>query len=60
MTKTEREMWDSWVESEHILTAIDSQESLIIPMDLYIRKLERELQGLKSKKVIAAILQRTV
>jgi len=64
MTKTEREAWDEWVTSVHKHIDSPSMEDsvvpLVIPMDVYVRKLERELQALKHKKAVAAILQKKV
>jgi len=38
----------------------NEQQESILKMDLYVRKLERELQALKNKKAVAAILQKKV
>ena len=62
MTKTQREEWDNWVERVQKYAASpamnDSMIPLIIPMDVYVRKLERELQALKNKKTMAALLMK--
>ena len=62
MTKTEREEWDNVVEyaRQGDLECADKENKVILIADLHIRKLERELQALKHKKAVAAILQKKV
>jgi len=59
MTKTQREEWDLLIESaqqKHVMQGKD----LMLAADVYIRKLERELQALKNKKTMAALLMKKV
>lgn len=57
MNKTQREEWDLLIESsqqKHVMQGKD----LLLAADVYIRKLERELQALKNKKTMAALLMK--
>jgi len=59
MNKTERECWEGIVEDIHTVEEkLSPYEEAICAADVYIRKLERELQALKHKKAVAAILQK--
>ena len=63
MNKEQRNIWDDIVASCHqsLKKLWDSdEENAIMAADVYIRKLERELQALKHKKAVAAILQKKV
>jgi len=64
MTKTEREEWEWYINILHIKEKagedLNLRENNILAADVYIRKLERELQALKHKKAVAAILQKKV
>ena len=63
MNKTEREVWDIVVFRSRPTTykrVLTDEETSVLAADLYIRKLERELQALKHKKAVAAILQKKV
>jgi len=60
MTKTEREYWDYIVQGAYKHKDMPCDDELLIAMDIYVRKLERELQALKHKKAVAAILQKKV
>jgi len=63
VTKTEREEWDEWVQEAYKVKDTSNGNSLddvIVAVDLHLRKLERELQALKHKKAVAAILQKKV
>ena len=63
MNKTQREMWDNLIlDSHNVINAKTNtlEAGIITAADVYIRKLERELQALKHKKAIAAILQKRV
>ena len=60
MNKTQREEWDKMV--EHLHGSLDDDVEInfdsIVAADVYIRKLERELQALKNKKTMAALLMK--
>jgi len=61
MTKTQREEWDSLVTDAHnVINAKTNtlKAGIITAADVYIRKLERELQALKNKKTMAALLMK--
>ena len=63
MTKTQREEWDSWVKEAYSVKDTQNGNSLdgvIVAMDVYVRKLERELQALKNKKSVAALFMKKV
>lgn len=57
MNKTQREEWDNLISSaqqKHVM----QDKDILLTADVYIRKLERELQALKNKKSVAALLQK--
>jgi len=60
MTKTQREEWDKMIDQVH--NALDDEVTInfdnIVAADVLIRKLERELQALKNKKTMAALLMK--
>jgi len=65
MTKTERENWDNYIQeslnsknTNSVVLPLEEDREAICAADVYIRKLERELQALKHKKAVAAILQK--
>ena len=61
MTKTQREEWDEWVAEAHSVKDTingNSLDDVMVAMDVYVRKLERELQALKNKKTMAALLMK--
>lgn len=62
MTKDEREYWDDIVEYARAgdLECSVKENTTILAADVYIRKLERELQALKNKKTMAALLMKKV
>lgn len=61
MNKTQREEWDKGVEYARNFSMgylASSIQEAIVEMDVYVRKLERELQALKNKKTMAALLMK--
>lgn len=64
MTKNQRDWWDSLVDNVQSdgcggWDGLLKEEALSISaMDVYVRKLERELQALKNKKTMAALLMK--
>ena len=59
MNKTQREEWDKLINK--LYNSLDPHVidiALLTVADVYIHKLERELQAFKHKKAIAAILQK--
>ncbi len=57
MTKQDRQMWDSWINSILKQTANAPGDELLVEVNRHILKLERELQNIKAGKRIAAILK---
>jgi len=63
MNKQQREEWDnlvSYARSLSLGNLTKEAQQAVEAADVLIRKLERELQALKHKKAIAAILQKKV
>jgi len=61
MIKMERALWEEMVSDAYFSKQQEdftANDEVMIAMDIYVRKLERELQALKHKKAIAAILQK--
>jgi len=61
MNKMERALWEEMVDDAYLSKQQEdftANDEVIIAMDVYVRKLERELQALKHKKAVAAILQK--
>ena len=59
MNKEQRKVWEGLIIDLHSLKgemALSQYEETIVAADVYIRKLERELQNIKGSKKIAAIL----
>jgi hypothetical protein len=60
MTKTQREEWDKMIDAIH-QDWIDNESiklDILAAANTHIMKLERELQALKNKKTMAALLMK--
>lgn len=61
MNKTQREEWDnlvSYARSLSLGNLTEEAQQAVEAADVLIRKLERELQTLKNKKTMAALLMK--
>jgi len=58
VNKTEREEWDTWINAIIKQQQDAPGDALLVQVNVHILKLERELQALKNKKTMAALLMK--